>query len=177
MINKKKHPKARPHTFSSLIKKPTHFLAFGLGSGLITPAPGTWGTVAGTLLILPFWSWFIAHPITAWTFIFITFLIGCWICEVTGKAIGIHDFGGIVWDEFVGVWIVMFAMPATLIEQYGYLLCALFAFILFRIFDIIKPPPIKQIDAHAPGGFGVMIDDVLAAIFAIIPLWIVAVFL
>lgn len=176
MADEHKQPNAHPHTLTTLIKKPTHFLAFGLGSGLITPAPGTWGTVAGTLLILPLWSWFLAHPLIAALFLIITFIFGCWICDITGKDIGIHDFGGIVWDEFVGVWLVMFAMPPALLNKYGYLLCALFAFVLFRIFDIIKPPPIRQIDAHAPGGFGVMIDDILAGIFALIPLWIMAFF-
>ena len=162
-----------PTTFSALIKKPIHFLAFGLGSGLIHPAPGTWGTVAGTLLFLPFAPWLIG----TWaglSLLLISFPLGIYLCDKTAKDIGVHDFGGIVWDEFVGVWLVLVYLPPVLIERWGLLWSALAAFILFRIFDIIKPPPIGWIDKHAPGGFGIMIDDIIAGLFALIPLWLIA---
>ncbi|SUO95623.1 phosphatidylglycerophosphatase A family protein [Suttonella ornithocola] len=165
--------KKHPHTFKTLIRNPIHFFAFGLGSGLITPAPGTWGSVAGVLILLPFWKLLLASPIIAWLLLIVAFLLGCWLCDKTEKDIGTHDLSNIVWDEFIGVWLVMLALPTTLIAHWGMLLTAFCAFISFRIFDILKPPPIKQLDRYAPGGFGVMIDDIAAAGFALIPLWVI----
>ena len=85
-----------------------------------------------------------------------------------------HDFGEIVWDEFVGAWIVLAYLPSALWQRWGMLPCYLAAFLLFRLFDITKPPPIRQIDRRTPGGLGIMLDDVLAAIYALIPLWLIA---
>lgn len=169
-----KNPKGfRPHTFTSLVKKPVHFFAFGLGSGLIHPAPGTWGTLAATILYYPL-SCLLTGPITTTVFLLATFAIGCWLCDKTSHDLGVHDFGEIVWDEFVGVWIVLAYLPSALWQRWGILPCYLAAFLLFRVFDIAKPPPIRQIDRRTPGGFGIMLDDVLAAIYALIPLWLIA---
>ncbi|XLM22816.1 phosphatidylglycerophosphatase A, partial [Chromobacterium piscinae] len=88
------------------------------------------------------------------------FLIGVYVCDVTGKALGVHDYGGIVWDEVVGMLLVLAFAPAS---WAGWLL----AFALFRLFDIVKPWPIRWFDQRVGGGFGVMIDDVIAALFAI----------
>ena len=151
-MNDKNPANFRPHTFASLRKKPIHFLAFGLGSGLIHPAPGTWGTLAATLL----------------------FILGCWVCDKTARDLGVHDFGEIVWDEFLGVWLVLAYLPPALWTRWGTLLCYLAAFLLFRLFDITKPPPIRQIDRHTPGGLGIMLDDVLAAGYALAALWLAA---
>lgn len=166
----------KPHTWSSLIKKPIHFLAFGLGSGLITPASGTWGTLLGLILMLPFWKFLLFHPVIAVFFLWISFDAGVFFCDKTAKEIGIHDFGGIVWDEFFGVWFLMLLMPQNLFLKLGLGYSALVCFILFRIFDVIKPPPIKQIDLKVGGGFGIMVDDLIAAIDALIILWLVQLF-
>ena len=136
---------------------PGHFLSLGFGSGLIKPAPGTWGTLAA----LPIW-WFLLADLGIYMYIsmlLITFMVGVFLCGYTAKALGTHDHGSIVWDEFVGVWIALAFMPKTWL---GLLL----AFALFRFFDILKPYPIKLLDKHVHGGFGIMIDDVLAGVFA-----------
>ena len=136
---------------------PGHFLSLGFGSGLIKPAPGTWGTLAA----LPVW-WFFLADLNSNIYILVllvTFALGVFLCGYTAKALGTHDHGSIVWDEFVGVWIALAFMPKTLFAL-------VFAFVLFRFFDILKPYPIKLLDKHVHGGFGIMIDDVLAGVFA-----------
>ena len=105
-MNDKNPANFRPHTFASLRKKPIHFLAFGLGSGLIHPAPGTWGTLAATLLYWPLSCLLINPAITA-IFLLAVFALGCWVCDKTARDLGVHDFGEIVWDEFLGVWLVL----------------------------------------------------------------------
>lgn len=172
-----KNPRGfRPHNLRSLLRKPVHFFAFGLGSGLIHPAPGTWGTLAGTLIYIPL-SYCLTTPLISTVFLLCSFIIGCWLCGKTAKDLGVHDFGEIVWDEFVGVWIVLAYFPPLLWHKWGAWAGYILAFCLFRLFDILKPQPIKTVDKHAPGGFGIMIDDVLAAGFALALLWGVAFFL
>ena len=163
---------SQPHTFTSLTRNPVHFLAFGLGSGLIRPAPGTWGTLAGLLLYIPLAS-ILQHPVIIILFLLITFALGCWLCDKTARDIGVHDFGGIVWDEFVGIWLTLALTPPVLFAHSIWLAYGA-AFIAFRLFDIIKPPPIRQLDRRIPGGVGIMIDDVLAALFAAASLWLLA---
>jgi len=92
------------------------------------------------------------------------FVLGVWACEKTSQNLGVDDFGGIVIDEIVAMWLVLAVAPAT---WWGWLL----AFALFRFFDIIKPWPIGWCDARLKGGLGVMVDDVVAALFAMILLW------
>ena len=136
---------------------PLHFLSLGFGSGLLKPAPGTWGTLAA----LPVW-WFCLAGLSWQSYmlvILLSFAIGVFLCGYTAKALGTHDHGAIVWDEFVGVWIALALLPKVW-------LAVLLGFVFFRIFDIIKPYPIKLLDKHVQGGFGIMIDDVLAGIFA-----------
>ncbi len=141
----------------TLLKEPVHFLALGFGSGLSPKAPGT----AGTLMAVPLYllleplSWPIYLAVLV-----ITALAGIAICDISARRLGVHDHPGIVWDEFVGYWITMFMAPA------GWLWIVL-GFVLFRIFDILKPWPIRWLDRHVAGGFGIMIDDVLAGIFAL----------
>ena len=170
-MNDKNPANFRPH--ASLRKKPIHFLAFGLGSGLIHPAPGTWGTLAATLLYWPLSCLLINPAITA-IFLLAAFILGCWVCDKTARDLGVHDFGEIVWDEFLGVWLVLAYLPPALWTRWGTLPCYLAAFLLFRLFDITKPPPIRQIDRHTPGGLGIMLDDVLAAGYALAALWLAA---
>ena len=142
-----KNPKGyRPHTFASLRQNPVHFLAFGLGSGLIHPAPGTWGTLAATLLYL------LINPTITALFLLAAFALGCWVCDKTARDLGVHDFGEIVWDEFLGVWLVLTYVPPALWQRWGTLPCYLAAFLLFRLFDITKPPPIRQIDRRHHAG-------------------------
>ena len=165
-MNDKNPANFRPHTFASLSKKPIHFLAFGLGSGLIHPAPGTWGTLAAILLYWPL-SYLLTNQTITAIFLLAAFALGCWVCDKTARDLGVHDFGEIVWDEFLGVWLVLAYLPPALWTRWGTLLCYLAAFLLFRLFDITKPPPIRQIDRHTPGGLGIMLDDVLAALYAL----------
>jgi len=141
---------------------PVLFLAFGFGSGLAKKAPGTCGTVAAIpiylLLVLT------GLPIYSLLTIIIT-VVGIWICGQAADKLGEHDFGGIVWDEVAGYLITMWLVPFSWQT-------ALAGFVLFRLFDIVKPWPIIWLDQHVQGGFGIMIDDVLAGIFAGGVLWL-----
>lgn len=142
------------------LKNPVHFAAFGFGSGCAPKAPGTFGTLMAVVLYLPLQYlpifWFCGV-------ILLSFIFGIYCCEKASKALGVHDHGGIVWDEFVGFWIVMIAAPE------GWLWVVL-GFCLFRLFDIWKPQPIQWLDEKVTGGLGIMLDDVLAGIYALIVL-------
>ena len=140
------------------------FFAFGFGSGLSPFAPGTFGTLASIplYLVLIQLSW----PMYAWL-VFIAFVVGVKLCDVTGGRLGVHDYGGIVWDEFVGFWITMFLIPFSWQN-------VVIGFFVFRFFDIIKPYPIGWLDKKVSGGFGVMIDDVLAGVYAMVVMLVVA---
>ena len=134
-----------------------HFLAFGFGSGAAPKAPGTFGTLAAIPLYLllaqlPLWAYGVV--------LVVTFALGVYLCGQASKDMGVHDHGGIVWDEFVGFWITMFALPF----HWAWIIAG---FALFRFFDIIKPWPIKWFDQRVHGGLGIMIDDVIAGIFAL----------
>ncbi|SEQ29238.1 phosphatidylglycerophosphatase A [Amphritea atlantica] len=143
---------------ASVWRNPIHFLAFGLGSGASPWAPGTAGTLAAIPLFL------LIQPLSlVWygVFLLVTFLVGIYLCGQTSKDMGVHDHGGIVWDEFVGYWITMLAAPP------GWLWIVI-GFVLFRLFDIIKPWPISWADKKVAGGLGIMLDDVLAGLMALI---------
>ncbi|MCE9633595.1 MAG: phosphatidylglycerophosphatase A [Methylophilales bacterium] len=144
--------------FKFLLRHPAHYFALGFGSGLFPKAPGTAGSLAAIPLFL-----LIPASTLAPTFITLVllFLFGVWCCDVTGKALGVSDHGSIVWDEMVAMWLILAFMPRTA-------LWIGLGFLLFRLFDIWKPFPIRQCDAKLKGGFGVMFDDVLAAIYALI---------
>lgn len=141
---------------ASAFRNPVHFLAIGLGSGAAPKAPGTFGTMMGLLLFWP-----LSHlPLTAYlVWLVLAALLGIYLCGKTARDWQVHDHGGIVWDEFVGLWITLIAVPVT-----WYWLLA--GFVLFRLFDIWKPWPIRLLDRHVHGGFGIMIDDMLAGVFA-----------
>jgi phosphatidylglycerophosphatase A len=141
---------------SFLFAHPAHFLALGFGSGLAPKAPGT----AGTLAAFPLY-WMLADNPFYWVWIGVFLVVGVWACEVTGRDLGVHDHGGMVWDEIAAFLMVLPFAPAG---WFG----AFLAFALFRLFDIWKPYPIGWLDARVPGGFGVMLDDVLAAGYAIL---------
>ena len=158
-------------TIKFLLAHPAHFFGLGFGSGLAPKAPGTFGTLVGFPL---FWLIFNYSFGVQLIIIAALFLVGVYFCDVTGKALGVADHGGIVWDEIVAMMLVLAVTPP-------YWLSWLVAFLLFRLFDIWKPFPIKQFDVKLKNGFGVMFDDLLAAIYAIISLklilWIITAFL
>ncbi len=146
----------REHTIHVALKTPSGFFAFGFGSGLAPFAPGTFGTLMAIplyLLMAPL-PWLLYLVLTA-----IAFVVGVFLCDRASHLLGVHDHGGIVWDEFVGLWITLFLVP----NEWPWLLAG---FLLFRFFDIIKPFPIKWLDKKVKGGFGIMIDDVIAGLFA-----------
>lgn len=143
---------------SAILKNPTHCLAFGFGSGLAPKAPGTFGT----LMAVPFYILLAHLPLWAYAaVIVIAFVVGIYLCGKTADDLGVHDHPGIVWDEFVGYWIAMFAAPA------GWL-WVIIGFVLFRLFDIWKPWPIRVLDEKLETGMGIMLDDVLAGIYALV---------
>jgi phosphatidylglycerophosphatase A len=149
-------PKAR-----FVFTHPAHFIAFGFGAGLSPVAPGT----AGTLVAFPIW-WLIgpAYPPLALLGIFaILFAVGVWACDVTGRHLGIADHGAMCWDEVVAFLLVLAIAPQGLAWQAA-------AFFLFRLFDVVKPPPIRQLERRMKGGFGVMFDDILAAGYTLLVL-------
>ena len=135
---------------------PIHLLAFGFGSGAVPIAPGTWGTLAAVLIYWPLSQLSSDHYLLM---LLVTSLMGIYICGQTAKDLGVHDHGSIVWDEFVGFWITMFAAPVGWVW-------VVVGFVLFRFFDIIKPWPISWIDKKITGGFGIMLDDVIAGVMA-----------
>lgn len=140
-------------------KHPAYFIAFSGGGGLSPKAPGT----VGTLIAIPLY-WILDHyldPIHLLLLIDVLFILGIWACGVTGKALGVPDHGGIVWDETVAFLLVLYFTPS----DWAWLLAA---FILFRFFDIIKPQPIRYYDRRLKGGFGVMFDDMIAAFFTLL---------
>jgi phosphatidylglycerophosphatase A len=140
-----------------LLAHPAHFLALGFGSGLAPFAPGTFGTLAGLGICWALQPWL--HPLAIALLAVPGFVVGLWACEVTGRALGVSDPGCIVWDE-----IVAFLPLAALASQS--LVLQLVAFGLFRLFDIWKPFPIRDVERRVKGGLGVMLDDVLAAGYA-----------
>ena len=149
---------------------PAHMLALGFGSGLPRVIPGTFGTLFGWLSFNVL-TWRFPEIFTPWTWavlIAIGFLAGIWACHVTGRNLGVADHGSMVWDEIIAIWLVLlFVTPASAGMQ-------LAAFVVFRLFDMTKPPPIRQIEQRFKGGFGVMIDDLIAAFLTllVIALWV-----
>jgi phosphatidylglycerophosphatase A len=149
-----------------VLRHPAHFIAIGFGAGLVRFAPGTWGT----LLAFPLF-WAAAGlgvspqdmPELYLAGVALFFAIGIWACSVTGTDLGAPDHGAMVWDETVAFLLVLFFAPR-------YALWQAFAFALFRVFDIAKPPPIRYYERRFKGGFGVMIDDLLAAFYTLLVL-------
>jgi phosphatidylglycerophosphatase A len=137
---------------------PAHFIAFGGGVGLL-PAPGT----CGTLLAVPLFDIF--QPLLSapayFSLLVMLFMLGVWASTVTGRALGLSDHGGMVWDEVVAFLLVLFFVPLDFFWQ-------VYAFAVFRFFDIVKPPPIRHYDRTMKHGFGVMWDDILAAGYTVL---------
>jgi len=143
-------------TPASIWRNPVHFLAFGFGSGATSVAPGTVGTLAA---LIPYYFMQQLSQPAYLLMLVVTALLGIYLCGKTARDIGVHDHGGIVWDEFVGMWLTMFAAPS------GWLWVVI-GFVLFRFFDIVKPMPIGWLDKRVHGGTGIMLDDIVAGSFA-----------
>ena len=138
--------------------KPTHLLALGFGSGLAPKAPGTFGTIAA----VPFFLLLsVLTPIYYALAVIVICALGVYVCGVTAKDVGVHDHGAIVWDEFAGFFITMFMIPVSWQS-------ILVGFFVFRALDILKPWPISVADKKLTGGFGIMFDDILAGVIALI---------
>lgn len=147
-----------------IFRSPVHLLAFGFGTGLAPKGPGT----AGTLVGIPLFLMLMGLPLPAFAAITVLLaLVGCWICGESARRLGVHDYGGIVFDEIVGYLIAAAPLlPALVLNRHGLWPGLAAAFVLFRIFDIWKPWPIGWLDARLHGGVGIMIDDLVAGAFA-----------
>jgi phosphatidylglycerophosphatase A len=140
-----------------MLRNPMHLLSLGFGSGLSPHAPGT----MGTLVAVPMYLLLGRLDLIVYLMVILGgFILGVYVCNYTSKALGVHDHSGIVWDEIIGYWITMIAVPA---QTWQWILAG---FVLFRLFDIVKPWPVNIADKHLSGGFGIMIDDVLAGLYA-----------
>lgn len=145
------------------LRDPLQLLAFGFGSGLAPKAPGTFGSLAA-LACFPLLA-LLALPAFLGV-VLVAALAGIVICDHAAKALAVHDDGRIVWDEFAGQWLALTPLVPTLAWGLTDLLWLLAGFVLFRIFDIIKPWPISHLDAKVHGGLGIMLDDLVAGVFA-----------
>jgi len=152
-------PAASPPSWRLMMSHPAHQLSFGFGSGLMRPAPGTWGTLFAWLVFIVLDPWLAD---AAWAVVITaTFLLGAAAAERTGKALGRPDHGAIVIDEIVAFWLVLWLLPGGVFTQ-------AVAFVGFRLFDILKPPPIRAVDRRFKNGVGVMLDDLLAAFYTLL---------
>ncbi len=143
---------------STVFADPVHFLAFGFGTGLAPFAPGTFGSLPGVLL---FWLTLDFGLYVQLGIALALAAAGIWICGESARRIGVHDHGGIVWDEIAGMYVTLFLAPVSVS---GFVL----AFVLFRVMDIVKPWPIRDLDHRMHGGLGIMLDDLAAALYALI---------
>lgn len=147
--------------FAFAYAHPAHFIALGFGAGVSRFAPGT----AGTLVAFPLW-WLLRPaygPVETFAIVALLFAVGIWACDLTGRHLGVADHGAMCWDEVVA----FLGMLALLPDEPWWQIAA---FLLFRFFDVVKPPPIRNIERRLKGGFGVMFDDVLAAGYAMVVL-------
>ncbi|HBC57062.1 MAG TPA: phosphatidylglycerophosphatase A [Gammaproteobacteria bacterium] len=152
---------ARNWAPNTVWNNPIHFLAFGFGSGAVPFAPGTAGTLVGVIFCV------ILSPLTTSLYLLVTsvlFLVGIVICHITSQDLGVHDHSGIVWDEIVGYLLTLSVVPVTPTNL-------IVGFFLFRLFDILKPWPISWLDRRISGGFGIMLDDILAGLVAMAVLY------
>ena len=140
---------------------PAHFIALGFGAGTSRFAPGT----VGTLVAFPLW-WLLGSGYSAWemlAILVILFGVGVWACELTGRHLGVADHGAMCWDEVVAFLLLLAVVPNEPLWQVG-------AFFVFRAFDVVKPPPIRELERRVKGGMGVMLDDLLAAGYTLLVL-------
>jgi phosphatidylglycerophosphatase A len=154
-------------TFRAL-RDPIHFVAFAFGAGLAPKAPGTAGSLVA---LVP--AWFLFLLPLPWRFAVVAAVIalGIWVCGASARRLGRHDHPGIVFDEVAGILLTALAVPAQSVFWFS------LVFVLFRVFDIAKPWPIRDLDHSVPGGVGIMLDDLMAAAYAAACLLIVRVLL
>ncbi len=157
----KKH--SPPPPFAFIFSHPAHLVSCGFGSGLASSAPGTWATLLAWLTFPTMRMWL--NDLELAIFLAVCLIGGVYAIHVTGKALGEADHGSIVWDEIVPFWIILALGPANFKYQAA-------AFILFRLFDIIKPPPARYFDKYVKNGLGVMADDLIAALYTLGALYI-----
>ncbi len=144
------------------LRNPCHLLATGFGSGLSPVVPGTMGSLAA----IPFWWLFHRLPTDLYALLLLSGIcIGVWLCHRTARDMGVHDHGSIVWDEFIGMWITLMAIP---VADWRWIAAG---FVLFRILDMWKPWPIRWFDRNVHGGMGIMVDDIVAGVIAAAILW------
>jgi phosphatidylglycerophosphatase A len=156
----------------ALLASPVGWLACGFGSGLTPVAQGTFGSLAALL------PWLLLRELPLWIYLIVLlvgFAIGVWACDVAGRALGVSDHRSLVWDEFVGQWVTLvpLLLPALLPASGFHWWMLALGFVLFRLFDVWKPWPIRWFDRRVKGGFGVMVDDLVAGVFAAVVLAIV----
>lgn len=166
---------------ASVLDRVVYWLGIGLGSGLPRRAPGTWGTVGGLIIAIPLLSLgFIPFLILT----ILSCILGVWICGRTAELMQGHDDPHIVWDEWAGIWITLLPLSYMGIANDNFwqnvsqelsIFAIVFAFILFRFFDIVKPPPIGWADKRVAGGLGIMLDDIIAGIMAAV-VWVAVMF-
>ena len=158
MIDRAQTVGVRPSA-AFLLSHPAHFVALGFGTGLAPAAPGT----VGTLLAFPLYA-VLGHwlsPLGILALLPALFALGAWACGRTGRALGVLDHSGMNWDEIVAFLLVLVFTPPGLAWQVA-------AFCAFRLFDVVKPPPIRYLDRTVKSGFGVMLDDLVAAFYALL---------
>ena len=146
-------------TLQFLVRNPAHFIALGFGSGLAPFAPGTFGTLVAIPIAAALRVY--AGDVAFVAVIVLLFALGVWASDVTGRDLGVPDHGSIVIDEVVAFLIVLYFVGGEALHQ-------AFGFLLFRVFDIAKPPPIRHFDRTLKNGFGVMFDDLIAAAYALL---------
>ncbi|WP_201579536.1 phosphatidylglycerophosphatase A [Psychrobacter sp. Pi2-52] len=166
---------------ANMLDRVVYWLGLGLGSGLPRRAPGTWGTVGGLIIAIPLLSLgFIPFLILT----ILSCILGVWICGRTAELMQGHDDPHIVWDEWAGIWITLLPLSYMGIADNNFwqnvsqelsIFAIVFAFILFRFFDIVKPPPIGWADKKVAGGLGIMLDDIIAGIMAAV-VWVAVMF-
>lgn len=150
------------------LANPWHLLATGFGSGLSPVVPGTMGSLAA----IPFWYLLDLLPVEIYSLlVLLAISIGVWLCHQTAKDMGVHDHGSIVWDEFIGMWITLIAVPDN---SWQWVLAGL---VIFRIFDIWKPWPVRWFDRNVHGGMGIIVDDIVAGIISAMLIYGAAYFL
>lgn len=157
--------KLPPPPLKFLLGHPAHFIACGMGSGLSPFAPGTAGTLFAWLTYPLLRGYFDSDPWLA-VFLLLAFAVGVAACQITGRALGVVDHGAIVWDEIVPFWAVLLFTPPEFLWQ-------LAAFLWFRFYDIVKPQPARFFDTEIKNGFGVMMDDVIAAGYTVLTLAVI----
>lgn len=153
-----------PDQRRQLLSHPAGWIACGFGSGLSPVAPGTVGSLAA---LLPWW--FILRGLPTWVYAIVVlaaFALGVWVSRWAVERLRLSDPGAVVWDEFVGMWVAL--LPWSFVRGSGWWPAA--GFVLFRVFDIAKPWPVSWADRRVKGGFGVMLDDLLAGVYAALAL-------